>query len=69
MNQLLVIHKMNQLLVIHKMIARYVTHISDELYQIKLFVMDTCVRVHALFITNYVNLFFITYFKESILQN
>ena len=52
------------------MIARYVTHISDELGPIK-GVCDeqigTYVRVHVLFITNCVK--YITYFKESILPN
>ena len=52
------------------MIARYVTHIYDELEQNK----DVCygqigtyIRVHVLFITNGVK--YITYFKESILPN
>ena len=46
------------------MIARYVTHISDELEPNKGVCygqIGTYVRVHALFITNYVN--YITHFK------
>jgi len=52
------------------MIARYVTHISDELEPNKgvgYGQIDTCVRVHVLFITNYVK--YIAYLKESILPN
>ena len=52
------------------MIARYVTHISDELEPIKGVCYGqtgTYVRVHVLFITNYVK--YITHFKESILPN
>ena len=50
------------------MIARYVTHISDELYPNKVICygqIGTYVRVHELLITNYVK--YITCFKESIL--
>ena len=50
------------------MIARYVTNNSDELEPNKGVCygqIGTYVRVHALFITNYVK--YITYFKESIL--
>jgi len=52
------------------MIARYVTHISDELELNKVAyygLIGTYVRVHVLFITYYVK--YITYFKESILPN
>ena len=52
------------------MIARYVTHISEELEPNKVVCygqIGTYVRVHVLFITNYVK--YITYFKESILPN
>jgi len=52
------------------MITRYGTHISDELEVIKGVCygqIDTYVRVHVLFIPNYVK--YITYFKESTLPN
>jgi len=52
------------------MIARYVTHIYDELEQNKGVCYGqicTYVRIHVLFITNYVK--YITYFIESILPN
>jgi len=52
------------------MSARYVIHISDELEPIKCVCygqIGTYVRVHVLFITNYVK--YITYFKERILPN
>jgi len=52
------------------MIARYVTHIPDDLEPNKLVYyrqIGTYVRVHVLFITNYMK--YITYFKESILPN
>jgi len=52
------------------MIPRYVTHISDELEPnegVCYGQIGTYVRVHVLFITNYVK--YITYFKESILPN
>ena len=52
------------------MIARYVSHIYDELGPIKgacYGQIGTYVRVHVLIITNYVK--YITYFKESILLN
>jgi len=52
------------------MIATYVTHISDELKPNKCVSygqIGTYVRVHVLFITNYVK--YITYFKESFLPN
>jgi len=55
---------------LHKLSARYVIHISDELEPIKGVCygqIDTYVRVHVLFTTNYVK--YITYFKESILPN
>jgi len=51
-------------------IARYVTHISDELELNKVVCygqIGTYVRVHVLFVTNYGK--YITYFKESILPN
>ena len=52
------------------MIARYVNHMFDELEPNKgvgYVQIDTYVRVHVLFITNYVK--YTTYFKESILPN
>jgi len=52
------------------MIARYVTHISDELGPFKGVYygqIGTYVRVHVLFITNYVK--YITYLKDSILPS
>jgi len=55
---------------LHKIIARYVTHISDELEPIKGVCygqIGTYVRVHILFITHYLK--YITCFKESILPN
>jgi len=55
---------------LHTHIARYVTHISDELEPNKgvgYVQIGTYVRVHVLFITNYVK--YIAYFKESILPN
>ena len=55
---------------LHKMIAMSVTHISDELEPNKgvgYGQIGPYVRVHVLFITNYVK--YITYFKESILPN
>ena len=51
---------------LNKMIARYVTHISDE-FEVCYGQIGTHVRVHVLFITNYVK--YITYFKEGILPN
>jgi len=61
------LESVNQL---NTMIASSVTHISDELEPNKVVCygqIGTCVRVHVLFITNYVK--YITYFKESILPN
>jgi len=55
---------------LHKMSARSVTHISDEFNPNKCVgygQIGTYVRVHVLFITNYVK--YITYFKESVLPN
>ena len=55
---------------LHKMIARYVTHISDELEPNKVVCygqIGTYVRAHVLFITKYVK--YITYFKEGIIPN
>jgi len=55
---------------LHKIIARYVTHISDELEPIKVVCygqIGTYERVHVLLVTKYVK--YITYFKESILPN
>jgi len=55
---------------LHTMIARYVTHISDELGPNKVVCygqIGTYVRIYVLCITNYVK--YITYFKESILPN
>jgi len=52
------------------MIARYVTHISDELEPNKVVCygqIGTYVRAHVLFITKYVK--YITYFKEGIIPN
>jgi len=52
------------------MIERCVTHISDELEPNKVVCygqIGTYVRVHVLFITNYMK--YIMYFKESILPN
>jgi len=52
------------------MISMYVTHISNELEPnkgVRYGQIGTYVRVHVLFITNYVE--YITYFKESILPN
>ena len=52
------------------MIARYVTHISDELEPNKgvgYGQIGTYARVCVLFITNYVK--YITYFNESIIPN
>jgi len=52
------------------MIARYVTHISDELEPnngVCYGQIGAYVRVHVLFITNYVK--YITHFKDSILPN
>jgi len=52
------------------MIASYVTHISDEFEPNKVVCyrqIGTYVRVHVLFITNYMK--YITYYKESILPN
>jgi len=52
------------------MIARYVTHIFDELEPNKVVCygqIGTHVRVHVLFITHYAKR--ITYFKESTLPN
>ena len=52
------------------MIASSVTHISDEFEPNKVVCygqIGTYIRVHVLFITNYVK--YITYFKESILPN
>jgi len=49
------------------MIARYVTYISDELEPNKVVCygqLGTYIRVHVLFITNYVK--YITYFEDSI---
>jgi len=55
---------------LYKLIARYVTHISDELEPnegVCYGKIGTYVRVHALCITNYLK--YITYFKESTLPN
>ena len=52
---------------LHKMIARYVTHISDELEPNKGVWYGQIGQAHVLFITNYVK--YITYFKESTLPN
>jgi len=50
------------------MIARYVTHISDELKTNKCIVYGQIgTYVQVLFITNYVK--YITYFNECILSN
>jgi len=52
------------------MIARCVTHMSDELEPNKCIgygQIGTYVRVHVLFITNYVK--YVKYFKESISPN
>jgi len=53
----------------HTMIARSVTNISDELELEVVCYGQICkyVRVHVLFITNFVQ--YITYFKESISPN
>jgi len=55
---------------LNKIIASSVTHISDEFEPNKVVCcgqIGTYIRVHVLFITNYVK--YITYFKESILPN